>query len=228
MRDYTFLVGSDIHFPVHDRKAVDAFMDEAGSGYDLIVINGDALDMESISTFSDGLPESLVAPIKLQFLMLRDFFVSLRKVAPKSNIVYVLGNHEHRISRWLDRNPSMRGLVEIEDYVPDFVHVVPYESEGYRNGSVTFVHSKGGGNVHSAVKKHAVEYVTHTVIGHFHAFGSYTAPSQVGVVPRTCQAVGTLSKLNHKYMQGRPASAEQGYLTGEVKGSRVQFWPIRL
>ena len=104
------VVANDFHVPFHDPKAtklLEKFL--ADQKPDLFVINGDFLDMWEISQF-DRNPKfgrPLLGEIEEGKKILKRF----RKILPKAKIIYVEGNHEYRLRKYLIRKaPELYGL----------------------------------------------------------------------------------------------------------------------
>jgi len=90
---------SDIHVPYHSDKAVGAALDYiVDKGCDTILINGDLIDFYSISRF-ERKPSRRNLQNELDAA--RKFLKGLRSEFKRQNIVWKLGNHEHRWQSWL-------------------------------------------------------------------------------------------------------------------------------
>lgn len=104
------VIANDFHVPFHDTKAVkllEKFL--ADQKPDVFVINGDFLDMWDVSSF-DRTPrfgEPLIEELRMGRTILERF----RKILPKSKIIYLAGNHEHRVAKMVIRKaPELYGL----------------------------------------------------------------------------------------------------------------------
>jgi len=101
---------SDIHFPYHDRKALDSAVKYIiGFKPDCIILNGDIIDCYQLSSFEK---DKRQRSFKYELDMLSEFFIQLRKLFPKQRIIYKLGNHERRYERSLLQN--LPELLELE------------------------------------------------------------------------------------------------------------------
>lgn len=111
LSDADIIVASDIHFPYQDDKAVEAFIRYVESRQPkVVVLNGDVLDFYKLSRFSkDPAGKNPAEEIE----MCREFLKNVRKVAPNSDIYYVIGNHETRLEKYvLDNAPQIACLVD--------------------------------------------------------------------------------------------------------------------
>jgi hypothetical protein len=106
------LIFGDVHCPHGDAAAVRAALDELdGGGYGEVIINGDFLDMASMSRFG----KDRETPTIEQELKAAGRTLSLLRIAAgKIPITYIQGNHELRLSARLnDLLPELSGLVSI-------------------------------------------------------------------------------------------------------------------
>lgn len=124
------VVISDIHRPFEDEEALYAvydFLEEFQP--DVLFVNGDACDFPDISRFSNSpidiltdedlkdlsalVVESNQKNIGVKFIkprLQREFekiyrlFKKLRELCPKARIIWILGNHEFRLQRYVEEN----------------------------------------------------------------------------------------------------------------------------
>ena len=97
--------------PYHDRKAIDiAIQVLAMTQPDVVVLLGDNLDFQPLSLRWATPPASMqttaIALAEYRWLLWR-----IRQVCPRSRIVYMFGNHEDRLRKYLDeRAGELQGL----------------------------------------------------------------------------------------------------------------------
>lgn len=92
-------IAGDFHLPFQDTKLVNKWLEHIQKTKpDRVVINGDLMDEGILSKFDKvpGIDQSFSAEIELT----KEFFRSLRKVTD-NEIVYVAGNHEFRLKKYL-------------------------------------------------------------------------------------------------------------------------------
>lgn len=104
------VVINDLHVPYHDKKALrllDIFLEDQKP--EVLIVNGDFLDMWEVSHF-DRVPrtgKSLLQEISTG----RKILERLREIIPKAKIIYIEGNHEFRLRKYLLRSaPELYGL----------------------------------------------------------------------------------------------------------------------
>lgn len=98
--------------PYHDRAAIDAALQAiARIQPDTVILIGDNLDFQPLSTrwaFGDEARRTTAIAIREYAWLLH----RLRQIAPTAEIVYMLGNHEARLTKFLDeRAGELAGLV---------------------------------------------------------------------------------------------------------------------
>jgi hypothetical protein len=94
---------NDLHIPWHDPKLVDLVIFEIFKDIkvDRIVLNGDMLDFYACNMHSKNKHPLIQESLHSELQQGKDFFKRLRKAFPKTEIVFLYGNHEDRLSRFL-------------------------------------------------------------------------------------------------------------------------------
>ena len=197
--DNTFiLIGSDIHFPYHDEKAVKAFIDYAETYQPFhIVLAGDIVDFYKLSRFSKG--EGRLPGEELE--MAKDFLQELRLKCPDSDIYYIIGNHETRLERFVnDKAP------EIANLVSNFYDLIGSKSLGVKpcgkitiNNSFVIEHGTLLGNKSglSAIKQLDKYYIS-GASGHTHRLSKFI--TRKGGNKFVWLETGCLCSLNPHYV----------------------------
>ena len=109
-RFQTMLVASDIHDEMCDPFWRRVFMDTVKRVQpDKVVIGGDFYDLAEFGRYSVD-PREWDVVSKLQWG--HQFFAEVRRLAPEAEIVFIEGNHEHRLLRYLtDNAPALKTLL---------------------------------------------------------------------------------------------------------------------
>ena len=136
-----FVVLSDIHFPYQDDKAIKAvykFLEQYP--VDTIILNGDILDFYDVSSF-DKDPERINS-LQEEINLAQKFFKKLRDLSPNGRIVFVKGNHEQRIERYLKKHPELYSLDALK--LPNLLGLdkfnIEYKDKGFKLGSLKIIH----------------------------------------------------------------------------------------
>lgn len=160
----------DTHVPFHDKKAW-ALLLEAAAGWcpETIVIQGDFADFYTVSSHSKDprRERSLQKEVNAVKEALREL-----DALGAGEIIYVSGNHEDRLSRYLqEKAPELFETVDIPsvlglDHLETRTTYVPYK-EYYQLGPVYLTHDVGtaGANAHRDALN---AFQDNAVIGHTH------------------------------------------------------------
>lgn len=218
----TIYVGSDIHIPFEDKKAVRAFMDTCEvTQPNVIVLNGDIMDMFMLSKFTKGEGRNPAEEVEETRELLRD----LRRRCPKSDIYYVIGNHETRLERYvLNKAPELSSLVED---VFSILKVSDFNIRGCAsltvNDNLVFKHGTLLGNKSglSAIKEMENAYMS-GCSGHTHRLCKYIARKSGRKF--FWIETGCLCDLNPEYMVN--PNWQQGFAVVEIVNGKVKHSKI--
>lgn len=99
------LVFNDLHIPWHCQRAIDLML-RIGKDLDpdLIVINGDLVDMWEVSKYVKNPLYESKGNLFNEIEMARVFLWDLREKFPNAKIVYIFGNHEFRWAAYIAQN----------------------------------------------------------------------------------------------------------------------------
>jgi predicted phosphodiesterase len=180
-----WLVLSDIHLPCHDRQAVELAVSRAKiDGVAGVILNGDLLDSHEISDH-DKDPSAPRYVQEIEYGV--RFWRWLREQLPTCRLVYKLGNHEERLTRYVySRAPALFGLqaVTIQSLLElDAVGVeLVADKRVVKLGKLHLVHGheyRGGGGVNPArwlyLRARSV-----AMSGHFHRTSEHHARDIAG------------------------------------------------
>lgn len=136
-----FVVLSDIHFPYQDDKAIKAALNFIKTNpVDIIILNGDILDFYDVSSF-DKNPDR-VNSLQKEIDMATKFFKKLRTIKPNARIVFIKGNHEYRLERYLKKHPELYSLDALK--LPNLLDLkkynIEYSDKGIKLGSLKIIH----------------------------------------------------------------------------------------
>lgn len=105
------VVANDFHYPYQDNRVIRLWLKFLiDLNPDHIIINGDLIDCWELSKF-DKDPRRGIR-FKKEVEMAKDFFHNLRTLFPTTHIVYVYGNHEHRLQAYIIRGAP--ALIDFE------------------------------------------------------------------------------------------------------------------
>jgi hypothetical protein len=113
---------NDLHAPFHDPQAVGTALDIIADAHvDRIVINGDLLDMYNVNSHGPAHPMTGTL-LEDEIAFGRLWLAGLRKRFPKKEIVFLFGNHEDRLERFIIQHAkalfkliSLQNLLGLKD-----------------------------------------------------------------------------------------------------------------
>lgn len=216
------IVASDIHIPFQDQLAVKAFLTYCAKKQpEVIVLNGDVLDMFMLSRFTKGEGRN---PLE-EITECRQLLETLRALCSNALIYYVIGNHETRLERYvLNKAPELASLVED---VFSILKVQDFKIRGCAsltvNDNLVFKHGTLLGNKSglSAIKEMEASYMS-GVSGHTHRLCKYIARKS-GKKFFWIES-GCLCDLNPEYMVN--PNWQQGICTVEIRNGKVHHAKI--
>lgn len=163
---------SDVHVPVEDKIVVKNWLNWCKDfDPDYVILGGDIIDCESVSSHGGNpKPPTLVEEMAAG----NKFLDAVQTVNKRAKIIYLEGNHEDRLKRYLANNaPTLDGITTL----PKELHLKERGIEWHEYGAVVeigklgFTHGTFHG-VHFA-QKHLQHYGCSLVVGHTHRLQSF-------------------------------------------------------
>lgn len=223
----TRIVIPDAHIPYHDKRAfelVTRVIEKVKP--DEVIVIGDFADFYSVSQFSKD-PERV---LNLKWEV--DQVNKALDLVKCKNVVFLEGNHEYRLSRYIQNNaPALAGITS----VPKLFNIeergwsfVPY-GDFYRSNRVTYVHDLGFAGKYSMFSTLQASG-GNVVYGHSHQAGIIYQGHQ-GSQGHFCMNVGWLGDYKKlEYMNKMKAIRQWrlGFGLVEEVGNLVyaQFIPV--
>ena len=211
---------SDLHVPFHNMDFVELFIEFLKDFQpDKIVLNGDIVDFYDLSHF-DKNPKR-VGVLQKELDIVNGILMLIRLACPLSEIIYIEGNHEDRLRKFLWKNPSISSLrdLKLERLLrfPDVGNIRLVEEYDVRG--MKFTH---GGLVrkHSSYSAKA-EYDHHLqsgASGHTHRLGVYNKTTDGRVDEWIELGCGCL--LRPEYIKGCP-DWQNGFLITYIIGNKI-------
>lgn len=187
------IILNDIHFPYHDEDILESVMHYIyDSQVDMVILNGDTLDCEALSTFQDSDRASFSEELDLA----RSFIKQLTKIARHNNsdceFVWIDGNHEARLEKYLIRQaPELLGLSVEGNKVLSIRNLMGLDELGWQYLSYSeFLALPGDLYIQHGhkVSKHSSSSVGNSmrdqggsvIIGHVHRLGAFYVTNRLG------------------------------------------------
>jgi predicted phosphodiesterase len=167
------LIIPDCHIPFEDKKAYELML-KVGQHIqpEEIVILGDYADFYDVS--SHGKDPHIVSKLLDEVEAVKGRLAELRRLFPSAEIVYIEGNHEYRLGRYIrDKAPELFGIVGVENILGlegfgiKFIPYGPCQKHRVLGASIIARHEPLAGGVH--VAHNTASKALHSVIfGHTH------------------------------------------------------------
>jgi hypothetical protein len=216
----TWIVLPDMQVPYEDRKslhAVEKYM--AAHRFDGYLNIGDFLDFDCISSHNlnnlravEG--KRILADYDHANRILDRHQAIVRKNNPKARFVLLEGNHEQRMDRYLDANPQMEGMMEVDLNLRLDQRGIRYvkswsKGEHFTIGKANFTHGQYTNQYHASKMVNA--YGENVFYGHTHDV--QCMPKVLKGADKTIvgQSLGCLCEYELSYMKGRPSNWQQAF-----------------
>jgi predicted phosphodiesterase len=161
----------DSHFPYEDKKAFELML-KAGKAFkpDHSIILGDFIDCYSVSSHSKNPKRSLKLTEEVDAT--KAALDKVKALGAKNN-VFVSGNHEDRLERYLmDKAPELYDFIStphILDLQKKGFKYVPYK-QAYKIGKLNITHDTGTAGRYAHYKSMDA-FQNNVIIGHTHRLG---------------------------------------------------------
>jgi len=138
------IIVPDTHHPYHDEHSINSVLNFIKDQKpDKVILLGDHCDMYSVSGF-DKNPDR-AGQLQNELDVTFDFLSNLRRCAGfETEIIYLEGNHEHRLKRWLWKNPELHGLRSLS--IPSLLGLkelgISYRKRYVWKNTLMFTHGK--------------------------------------------------------------------------------------
>jgi len=126
------IVINDLHLPWHDPKAIEIVLDVAKQEQvDEIILNGDVADMYGASRYPAN-SLNMQTTLEDELNTIKEFLTGLRKMFPDQKIMFIQGNHEARLDKFIiEKCPELWNLFTLKifcDFEKLKIESIPYNS----------------------------------------------------------------------------------------------------
>jgi predicted phosphodiesterase len=197
------LLISDIHAPYHDNEAIELALNYGiEKNVNTILINGDLTDYYKMSKYEiDPRKRNPAFEIKAT----KQILEYIRYKFPTQTIIYYMGNHDHRFTKYMiQKAPELLDVPEFDLY-----HVLGLQklniihlsnNRGWKAGKLNGRHGhefQGGGGVFPA-RAYYLKANDNIICSHVHTTSEYSIPD-IGKSIRGGWTIGCLSDLDPDY-----------------------------
>jgi len=191
----------DTHVPFEDKKAYELMLAVAVDvGLDEIVIMGDFADFYDVMSHQKD--PRIRCKLEFELIRVQERLMELNALFPNTKKVYICGNHENRLDRYIANNaPALFGRVSIESLLGlkelgyEFVDYGPNQKYKVLGSKLYARHEPIGGGEHSAAS--TVKKANKSVaFGHTHRIQEFQFRDMDGDMHRGIN-LGCLVDMNH-------------------------------
>ena len=177
---------TDIHAPFHDRYAVALAVNIIKEfNPDILVCGSDAIDFYTVSSFDKDPSRRL--RLQSEINAWKEIQKELTSASPNADRIFISGNHEDRLRRYLWRHPELESLdvLKINTLLDfDSVGVKSYRDEVVV-GSLVIKHGQYVRKDSAYSAKAEIEgerFSINTMTGHTHRGGTFYAKTRSGII----------------------------------------------
>jgi predicted phosphodiesterase len=206
----------DIHASVSGEHDADALATVAefmqSRRFDGYVCLGDLIDFSIISSHNIGNLRGVENGRILEEYRVADAILTqhekiIRTNNPKAKMVYLEGNHEFRIQRYIDANPALEGMIEVPkvlNLAKRRIEWVPSWSKGelFNLGNCSFHHGLFCNDHHA--KKMVQRFGRSILYGHTHDLQIYSSHGWPADNVLIGASLGCLCRVPQQYLRGSP------------------------
>ena len=200
----------DVHIPHHDKDSLETAISFAKSNYMItrIVLGGDIMDCEALSKY-DKSKETVKFLDEVRET--KEFLKNLRDTFKNAEIVYIIGNHEERLEKYIMKNaPELQGIADslnnilsLDEYnikIVDNRRMKSTTGSFYKINDFTILHGHEIGicPIVNPAHKFLEKAKDNIILGHIHSPDEKVITTISGDIIR-CYSVGTLGKLYPMY-----------------------------
>lgn len=171
---------------------------------DEVILLGDFMDVSSLSAWDYDKKRLMEGKrFKKEIELANNELDFLQQYSKK--VTFLEGNHEDRINRYLDKNPEMEGMIELELNLNLEKRKIGFYkmNELYKLGHMYFTHGMWTNKYNS--NKHLTELGCNICYGHQHKTQT-SFQNQAMAKPIMAYALGTLGDKKPDYLRNRPGN----------------------
>lgn len=222
------LVLPDMHGKYIDRRAFNAVLEYAKPReWDSVVQLGDLCDFDAVSHWNKGkIRKQMGKVVKDEYDIVNHLLNKLEEATNAAPLTVIQGNHDYWIEMYLDAQPELVGLLEMEEclrFEDRGINFVKFWENGkaHKIGHANFIHGTYITKYHA--RRHAEVYGTNIFYGHTHDIQSYSYERAGDNATYVGHSLGTLSRYNMAYTRGKPNKWQQAFAIFYVMPDGL-FW----
>jgi hypothetical protein len=217
---YRVIVTPDAQVPYDDPIAMRAVeMYVADNRFDEWVDLGDFMDFDFLSRHNEGKHRLNANKLLKEHYdygktILDRRLRALRKNNPDAKMTMIEGNHDYRAEAFLDKNPNLEGMLEVEEGLglkERGIQWIRFWRDGtaYRIGKALFVHGRYVSKYHAA--KMVETYCENVFYGHVHDVMEFPKVMHGREKVVVGQSLGCLCRYDQAYIKENPKNWQQAF-----------------
>lgn len=204
------LIGYDVHLDTKVPKVYKLFKQfVADFKPNEIILGGDFMDVSALSAWDYDKKRKMEGRRYIKEYELANKELDFLQKHTKK-IIYLEGNHENRVQRYLDKNPEMEGIIEVPIVLNLKKRNIEYLKMNtyYHLGHIYFTHGLYTNEFHA--KKTLMNVGKNIVTGHLHTNQTYMM-SMMFQKPIMAYSMPCLCNKSPDYLKNRPSNWMSGF-----------------
>jgi len=207
---------ADPHYDQHDQRAIDVAM-QIVLHYKphTVVLLGDFICCDAVGSYSKASWREADLKLEMEIQSANkglDYWDRVFKKAGVKRKIFLEGNHENRITRWLVNNAFNLGdMIRIEKLLElkkRKYEYIPLGNQPVLLGKADVMHGYYANVYHSS--KTVKETGRNCIYGHTHDYQAYISSHLPNDLPRIAMSCGCLCKFDQHYIGQRPTKWVHG------------------
>jgi len=192
----------DIHYPFNiDLSGINKFIKEVQP--DEIILWWDQIDLVWVSKFYHlGQEEWMYEALK-EIKWFEEILKTFKRISPKTKIIWIDGNHEHRIWEFVKYSVERSEILNIHKIFKPYVHKFIKYNDFYKTGKLYRTHWIYCNDNHA--KKHSLNVWKNVIYWHMHEIQTYSNKTLVWDKPHIAKSRPCLCTLNPEYKNNLPS-----------------------
>ena len=194
---------------------------------DEIILPGDFMSIDALSAYDLSKRRKIEGQrYEKELLVAKKEINELRMLC--DDLIWMEGNHEYRVERYMDDHPELEGILEIPTRLNLQERGIKWVKFGkdIRRSKLTITHGDYYNDNFS--KKTALNYGCCVAVGHTHRSQVFTWFPKKQKHPFVCYGIGTLGDCAPEYKKGAPTGHLNQFAIVEYTSKQFNLYPITI
>jgi hypothetical protein len=203
----------DLHYPYHNKELWQNILKVAKElKPDFFIFGGDNLDMEAVNHWEldKGNKRAMEGKrLRKSYDTFQSEILDSLKLPSYCRKIFMYGNHEEWIEKYIDKCPELEGFAEIERNLDlKEWEIIPYHHT-VKVGKIHFHHGEYTSKHHAC--KMVDVYERNIISFHLHTFQVHTKVTPIDGDAHSAYSMPCACKLNPGYMKDKPSAWVSGF-----------------